>query len=154
MKQIVKDNLTTVSENIPTALNSQHFYRTTVSSPWDCFSDMNKAIQDLTNLNSQIYDQMAFLKQISTQVKSIEVHLNQYQTNSSPVITERKRKIIKPRKTNSRTIMDRILNKDDQLKDNILTEIVVPGFLRKVSIDTIAPNDNCPDMVSRCSHNN
>lgn len=111
---------------------SQPLNDNTEKSSWDCFNGLEETLKDLNGVNYRLDQQSELLMKISTELKSIETNLVNIQKtplNSEPI---RRKKILKPRKTHSRTIMHKILNTDTQ-NDDQEVEIIVPGIKRQIS---------------------
>lgn len=98
-----------------------------VGSAWDCFSNFECTMQSLTGINFQLDQQTEMLLKISSELMSIETDLAAIQSRPSDPKPKKNRKIMKPRKTSSRTIMHKILSHDVG-DDSLDAEVFVPGL--------------------------
>lgn len=113
-----------------TSISSQSYQPDPFMSFGSCFSSLDTTLQSLTGLNSQLDQQTEFLLKISNELKSIESNLADIESLSTNFEPERKRKILKLRKTASRTPMHKIFNHDDACDADLGVEVVVCGIQR------------------------
>lgn len=114
------------------SLTSQSSNTNTLKSPWDCFTDLENTIFGLTGITTHLNQQTALLQKISTEISSIESDLALIQSRSTDPEPKRKRKILKPKKTQSRTAMHKVLNNDDTADDDLDVEIIIAGVPRRI----------------------
>ena len=130
----VSNNFTNTINNLQDLFNSQPVHKNSAQSTWDCFNNLEDTIQGLSGINFQLDQQTEILMKISNELKSIETDLSVIQTKPASSLPQRRRKILKPRKTQSRTIMHKILDTDSFTDDDLEAEIIMPKFANYTAI--------------------